>query len=398
MATPSSPRSPRTHSLDTLAVTAGRRDDDSALSPAIATATTWASSDLDDAQRRSSGVRSRDFYSRYANPTVNDLERAVAQLEGAEAALAMASGMGAIATTLLALCSAGDHVVATRQLYAGTLAFLQGPCARLGIEVTLVDGTQPGAIEQAVRPGRTMMVFAETPSNPCLDLIDLDEVGSLSGPITVVDATFATPLGQRTLAHGVDLVLHSATKGLGGHNDATLGVIAGERDLVDAIWGYSVLHGATPSPHDAHAVLRGIRTLGVRLERQGTTALALARWLEQQRDVLWARHPSLESHPQYDLARRQLRGGGTVVAFELDGGTDRVRRFTDALQWCRLATSLGGPDTLVCHPATSTHASLHEAERRAVGITDGLVRMSVGLEDVDDLMADLAQALDAARS
>jgi cystathionine beta-lyase/cystathionine gamma-synthase len=390
--------SPSPHQPETLAVTAGRSAADPALAPSIATATTWASHDLDDAGRRAMALRSQQFYSRYANPTVNEFERAIAELEGAEAALATASGMGAIATTVLALCSTGDHLVASRQLYAGTLAFLQGPCARLGLEVTFVDSTRPGALTEAVRPGRTMMVLVETPSNPRLDLIDLDEVGALKGPFTVVDATFATPLGQRTLAHGVDLVLHSATKGLGGHNDATLGVVAGERDLVDALWGYAVLHGATPSPHDAHAVLRGIRTLGVRFERQCTSALAMARWLEQQPDVAWARHPLLESHPQHDLARRQLHGGGGMVSFEMEGGAPQARRFADALGLCRLATSLGGPDTLVCHPATSTHASLSDDERRSVGITDGLLRMSVGLEHLGDLMADIERALAASRS
>lgn len=393
------PESPDPHGRrpSTLAVTAGRTAEDRALSPALSTATTWASADMDDAARRASGMRATHFYSRYANPTVNELERVVAELEGAEAALATASGMGAIATTILALCSAGDHVVATRQLYAGTLAFLQGPCARLGIEVTLVDGTRPGAVAEAVRPGSTMMVLVETPSNPCLDLVDLDEVGGIRGPFTVVDATLATPLGQRTLAHGVDLVLHSATKGLGGHNDATLGVVAGERDLIDALWGYAVLHGATPSPHDAHAVLRGVRTLGVRYQRQSATALALATWLEQRPEVRWARHPLLPSHPQYGLAQRQLHVGGTMVAFDLKGGTKAAEQFTSALRWCRLATSLGGPDTLVCHPATSTHASMSHEEHLAVGIGPGTLRMSVGLEDVEDLLVDLDQALGAIR-
>lgn len=379
----------------TRAVTSGHRTGDFGLSGAIATSTTWASRDVDDAARRARGLRSSEFYSRFANPTVNEFERAVAELEGAPAALATASGMGAIATTVLALCSAGDHVVATRHLYAGTQAFLQGPCARLGIDVTFVDGTQPGAIAQAIRPGRTMMVLVETPANPCLDLVDLNEVGAIQGPFTVVDATFATPLGQRTLAHGVDLVVHSATKGLGGHNDATLGVVAGDSDLIDALWGYSVLHGATPSPYDAHAVLRGIRTLAVRHERQSATALQLAAWLETRPHVRWARHPMLASHPQHDLAKAQLVGGGGLVACELEGGVDAVRRFTHALQLCRLATSLGGPDTLICHPATSTHASLSDAEHAEVGITQGLLRISVGLEHVEDLLADLSQALAA---
>ncbi len=393
-----SAQEPELHHASTLAVTAGRNPDEAALAPAIATTTTWASSDLDDAARRAVRLRASGFYSRYANPTVNELERAVAELEGAEAALATASGMGAIATTVLALCSAGDHLVATRQLYAGTLGFLQGPCQRLGIDVTLVDATQPGALADAIRPGRTMMVLVETPSNPCLDLVDLDEVGAIQGPFTVVDATFATPLGQRTLAHGVDLVLHSATKGLGGHNDATLGVVAGQRDLIDALWGYGVLHGATPSPHDASAVLRGLRTLAVRYERQSATALTLARWLEQRPEVRWVRHPHLSSHPQYELARRQLHGGGTLVACDLRGGTEAAHRFASALRLCRLATSLGGPDTLVCHPATSTHASLSDTEQALVGITHGTVRISVGLEHPDDLLADLETALAATGS
>ena len=190
-------------------------------------------------------MRPSDFYSRYANPTVRAFEDAIAELEGAEDALAFGSGMGAIASTVLALCSAGDHIVIQRQIYAGTIAFVQGPCARLGIEHTVVDGTQPGAFAAAVRPGRTMLVIAESPSNPRLDLVDLDDLGAVSGPFTVVDSTFATPIGQQPLRHGIDLVLHSATKGICGHNDATLGVIAGEADLLDAIWAYGVLHGAS---------------------------------------------------------------------------------------------------------------------------------------------------------
>ena len=206
-------------------------------------------------------MRPGDFYSRYANPTVRAFEDAVAELEGAEDALAFGSGMGAVASTVLALCSTGDHIVIQRQIYAGTIAFVQGPCARLGIEHTVVDGTRPGEFAAAVRPGRTMLVLAESPSNPRLDLVDLDDLGAVSGPFTVIDSTFATPIGQQPLRHGVDLVLHSATKGISGHNDATLGVIAGERDLLDAIWAYAVLHGASASPYDALNGLRGIRTL-----------------------------------------------------------------------------------------------------------------------------------------
>jgi cystathionine beta-lyase/cystathionine gamma-synthase len=340
-------------------------------------------------------MRGGEYYSRYGNPTVRSFEEAIAELEGAEAALAFASGMGAVASTVLALCSSGDHVVAQRQLYAGTIAFLQGPCSRLGIEVTFVDGTAPGSFAEAVRPGATMLVLAETPSNPRLELVDLDELGAINGPFTMVDSTFATPVGQQPLAHGVDLVLHSATKGIGGHNDATLGVIAGERELLDAIWAYSVLHGATPSPFDALNGLRGIRTLAVRTAHQAASAQRVAEWLSDHPHVSAVHYPGLTSHPQHDLARRQMRLHGTVLSFEIAGGRDAVASFLDRARICRVATSLGGPETLVCHPATSTHVNLTPDEQAATGVTDGLVRMSVGLEDPADLIADLDRALDS---
>jgi cystathionine beta-lyase/cystathionine gamma-synthase len=301
--------------------------------------------------------------------------------------------MGAIATVIFALCSSGDHIVAQRQLYAGTLAFLQGPCQRMGIETTLVDGTAPGAFAAAMRPGRTMLVLAETPSNPRLELVDLEELGALRGPITVVDSTFATPLGQQPLAYGVHLSLHSATKGIAGLNDATLGVIAGEQELIDAIWAYSVLHGSTPSPYDALNAIRGIRTLAVRTTHQAASALHIAEVLVDEPAVAAVHYPGLASHPQFDLAKRQMRHGGTVLAIELAGGRAAAAHFLDSLQLARIATSLGGPETLVCHPATSTHASLTPAEAVAMGVSEGLLRISVGLEDTADLVSDLTNAL-----
>jgi len=348
---------------------------------------------MDDANQRATSMRPGQFYGRYANPTVRSFEEAIAELEGAEEAMAFASGMGAIATTVLTFCSAGSHIVAPRQLYAGTLAFLQGHCSRFGIETTLVDGTRPGAFAEAVIPGRTTLVLAETPSNPRLELCDLDEIGSISGPFTVVDSTFATPLGQQPLAHGVDLVLHSATKGIAGHNDATLGVVAGERDLLEAIWLYGVLHGATASPFDALNALRGIRTIAVRTAHQAATAQRVAEWFEQHPAVSAVHYPGLASHPQHDLAKRQMRQFGTVLAFDLAGGQEAVRRMFDTMQLARCATSLGGPETLVCHPMTTTHVSLSPEEQAIAGVTPGLVRMSIGLEDPDDLVADLQQAI-----
>lgn len=339
------------------------------------------------------GTRIDEFYSRYSNPTVRSFEEAMSALEGAEDSLAFASGMGAVASVVLALCSAGDHIVAQRNLYAGTLAFLQGPCARFGIETTLVDGHVPGAFTDAVRPGKTMLVVAETPSNPRLDLVDLDELGTLRGPITVVDSTLATPLGQRPLDHGVHLSLHSATKGIAGHNDATLGVVSGEKELVDAIWAYSVLHGAVPSPFDALNGLRGIRTLSVRTTHQAASASFLAAELVDHPALATVHHPSLPTHPQADLAKRQMRHPGTVLSIVLAGGLPAAERFLDRARLLRVATSLGGPETLVCHPMTTTHASLTPDEAAAIGVCDGMLRISVGLEDPADLLDDLHRAL-----
>jgi len=380
------------HSPSTTAITAGRAASGRALAPALWSSSTWESESLDDAHRRATSIRSGDFYSRYCNPTVRSFEEAMTELEGAEESLAFASGMGAIASTVFALCSSGSHIVAQRQLYAGTLAFLQGPCRRLGIETTFVDVAEPGAFAAAVEPGRTMLVLAESPSNPRLELADLDELGAIRGPFTVVDATFATPLGQRPLAHGIDISLHSATKGIAGHNDATLGVISGDADLLAEIWSYAVLHGATPSPHDALNALRGIRTLGVRARQQNESARSIAVALDDHPAVSVVHYPGLNTHPQFELATRQLDQYGTVLAFDLRT-CDAAAAFLDRVELCRVATSLGGPETLVCHPATSTHASLTPAEAEATGVSEGLIRMSVGLEESVDIIDDLVAAL-----
>jgi len=379
---------------ETLAITAGRTASGSSLAPALWASSTWESESLDDAHRRATSLRHDGFYSRYSNPTVRSFEEAIAELEGAEESLAFASGMGAIASTVFALCSTGSHIVAQRQLYAGTLAFLQGPCARMGIDVTWVDVATPGAFATAVVPGRTMLVVAETPSNPLLELADLDELGSIKGPFTVVDSTFATPLGQQPLAHGVDISLHSATKGIAGHNDATLGVISGDADLLGEIWAYSVLHGATPSPFDALNALRGLRTMGVRTRHQNETARSLAVTLADHPEVRAVHYPGLSEHPQHALATKQLRQYGTVLSFEL-ADRETASAFLDRLRTARVATSLGGPETIVCHPATSTHASLTPEEKAAAGVREGLLRISVGLEDCADLVADFEQALES---
>lgn len=380
----------------TRAVLAGRGHQGSSLATPLWGTSTWQTAGLDDTRRRATGMRAPDFYSRYANPTVRAFEEAISAVEGAEDALAFGSGMGALASTVLALCSAGDHVVAQRQIYAGTSAFLSGPCARLGIEVTYVDGTQPGAFAAAVQPGRTMLVVAESPSNPRLDLVDLDDLATtVRGPFTLVDATFATPAGQQPLRHGIHLSMHSATKGICGHNDATLGVIAGDKDLLDAIWAYGVLHGAAPSPYDALNALKGVRTMALRVRAQGDAALAVAQRLADHPGVAAVHHPGLADHPQHELAARQLTAWPAQLAIDLRGGLDAARTMLDRLRVARSATSLGGPETLVCHSATSTHVALGPDEQAAIGITPGLLRISVGLEGVDDIVADLEQAIPA---
>jgi cystathionine beta-lyase/cystathionine gamma-synthase len=378
---------------ESLAIRAGRADNATALAPILWGTSAFVTPSLADARRMSTRPRADRFYSRYSNPSVKAFEDAMAALEGAEAALAFASGMGALASVVMALCSPGDHVVAQRQIYSGTHLFLVGVAARFGIETTFVDGTEPGAFAAVVRPGRTMLVIAETPANPVLAVTDLAEVGAIEGPLTLVDSTFATPVLQQPISHGVDLVLHSATKGIAGHNDATLGVVAGTADLLDAIWAYSVLHGACASPFDATNGLRGVRTLPVRITRQCETAQRLAEHLEQHPAVVSVRYPGLPSHPQHDLAKRQMTLPGAVLAIDVVGGLEAGQRFVEGVHLAQMASSLGGPETLVNSPANSTHAGLTPEELAAADIGPGLVRVSVGLEHVDDLIADFDQAL-----
>jgi cystathionine beta-lyase/cystathionine gamma-synthase len=301
--------------------------------------------------------------------------------------------MGAITSIILALCSTGDHIVAQSQLYGGTVAFLNGPCKRLGIDVTFVDGSKPGAFAAAVKPGKTMLVLAESPSNPQMGVVDFSDLASIKGPYTVVDSTLATPLGQSPLAHGVSLVMHSATKGIAGHNDATLGVVAGEKDLIDAIWTYAVLHGATASPYDAVNGLRGIRTLGVRLAHQCNSAMELATRLSTHKAISAVHYPGLSTHPQHALAAKQMRQFGSLLSFEVVGGKDAARKVVDGLKLVRPAVSLGGPETLICHPASSTHVGVSPEDQLTAGITQGLLRVSVGLESATDVIADFQQVL-----
>jgi cystathionine beta-lyase/cystathionine gamma-synthase len=380
---------------ETRAITAGRSWSGDSLAPVLFPSTTYEVGSVDDHRRMAGAPRPARYYSRFGSPTVQEFEQAVAALEGAEAALASASGMAAVTGLVFALCSSGDHIVVQTQLFSVTSTLFTAHCPRFGIEVTFVDGTDSTQFADAVRPGRTQLVFVETPANPALSLTDIESVAAIPGPFTVVDSTFATPVVQQPLALGADLVLHAATKGLAGHNDALLGVVAGSRDLIDAIWGWHVVQGGQASPFDAWNGLRGIRTLPVRVRQQCASAQLVAEHLEGHPAVAGVSYPGLESHPQRDLAKRQMSAGGTLLAVELAGGLEVARRFCEATRLARIALSLGGPETLVTHPATIV-AHLTPAERAALGVSDGLVRISVGLEHPDDIVADLDQALAAA--
>ena len=380
------------HDQATRAISSGRGANDLGLSVPIWATAVWESDSAEHAYDMAHSVGPDEFYSRHGNPTVSAFADAVADIEGAEGALAFASGMGALASVVFALCSTGSHIVATTQIYGTTATFLNGPVARMGIETTWVNGSKPGAMAAAVIPGRTMLVIAETPSNPTLDIVDLDELGAIKGPFTMVDSTLATPFGQQPIRHGVDLVLHSATKGIAGHNDATLGVVSGEQELLDDIWRYGILHGASASPFDAMLALRGIRTLDVRQQRQSDTALDIALRLASHSAITAVHYPGLPEHPQHDRAAAQMTRFGSVVSFQMSDG-DGFARLVERLNLLRCATSFGGPETLICESWTTTHSGLDEDARRVMGIHPGFVRMSIGLEDVDDLWDDLDSSL-----
>lgn len=378
--------------IETTAVTAGRSASGDSLAPVLFPSTTYEVADVAEHAAMVGSARTTKLYSRFGSPTVHDFEDAVAELEGAESALASASGMASVTAVILGLCSQGDHVVATRQIFSVTYALLAFHLPRFGIDVTLVDGTDSDAITAAVRPGKTQVILAETPANPALSLVDLDALGAIAGPFKVVDSTFAGPAVQRPLDHGADLVLHAATKGLAGHNDALLGVIAGAAELVDAIATWQGVMGAQASPFDAWNGTRGIRSHPTRVRQQSASALQLARFLEGHPAIASVSYPFLPSHPQHELAKRQMRTGGTVVTFEVAGGGDAAIGAIERCRLARIALSLCGAETLLTHPATIAGRYTPQ-ERAELGVTDGLVRMSVGLEHADDIQADLEQAL-----
>jgi len=369
-----------------------------AVSTPIYQTSTFAFRNADEGAARFLGKDSGYKYTRLGNPTVAALEECVAELEGGYGAVGTATGMGAATTTFLALLRQGDHVVGTHPLYGPTRALLEKQFARFGITSTFVPAADAAALRAAVRP-ETRLIFVETPANPTLDLVDLDAAVVLAreaGAPLVVDNTFAGPHLQRPIERGADVVVHSMTKSLNGHADVVAGiVVARTPELLASLRETAKAIGTTMDPHQAWLVLRGIRTLGMRVERAQENAGALAAWIERHPAVAWVRYPGLPSHPQHELARSQMDGPGSVISFELRGGVEAGRRLMDAVKLIVLAVSLGGVESLIEHPASMTHSKASSDELLRQGITAGLVRLSVGCEDVEDLRADLEQAFAA---
>lgn len=341
--------------------------------------------------------RPETYYTRYGNPNFTAVEQAIATLEGGESALTTGSGMGAIMLVFLGLLKSGDHVIAQKTHYVGTMKALQQWLPRYGIEITLVDQADLAQFESAIRPN-TSLLYVETPTNPTLAITDLGGVASLGrehGVATCIDNTFATPVNQRPLELGIDLVVHSATKYLGGHSDVTAGLVVGDAERINSLWQALIVHGMILHPFEAWLLARGIQTLPFRVERHNRNAMALAEFLEGHPAVEGVYYPGLKSHPQHELATRQMSGFGGMVVFELAGGYEVARDFAGRLKLARLAVSLGGTETLAVHAASMIHAHLTFEQRAAAGISENLIRISVGLEDSEDILDDFDQALRA---
>ena len=336
-------------------------------------------------------------YTRWGNPTQKVLEQKLAVLEAGEAALATASGMGAVSTALLTALFEGGHVVAMETLYSASYNLLNEDLPRMGIETTFVDATDPNKVESAIRPD-TKVIYLESPTNPLLKLVDLTacaEIAKANNITSIIDNTFATPCSQQPIALGIDVVVHSMTKYLSGNGAVIGGAIIGEKDfIVRAQKGALRNFGAVISPFNAWLTLLGIPTLPLRFTRHCENAARVAAFLETHPAVAWVRYPGLSSHPQYQLAKHQMNGFGGIVTMELKGGSAAGEQLVNSLQLCTLAVSLGDVRTLVCHPASTTHSHVPIKVRQRTGITDGLVRFSIGLEDAEDIIADLEQAME----
>jgi cystathionine gamma-synthase len=391
---------PRGHGgPSTRSVHGGERDhqqSDAITTPIYQTSTFWFrnSAELIAYQE---GRLPREEYGRYGNPTWKAVERKLCELEGGEQAVLFGSGMCAATTLFLALLPRGSHLIVTSDCYRRTRQFIRHYLERLDVEATVIDPADTRQLADAIRP-ETVLFFTESPTNPYLRVIDVVETVRVCherGVKVVIDSTFATPVNHRALDDGADLVVHSATKYLGGHNDLLAGALVGRAELVAEVRAALGVLGGITDAHSAWLLLRGLKTLALRMERHNQSALRVARWLEAHPRVRRVWYPLLESHPDHDTARRTLRGGGGVVTFELDTDLDGAIRFTDACRLPYIAPSLGGVESLIEMPVTMSFWDVDREERLKMGITDSLIRYSVGIEDGDDLVADLDQALSA---
>ncbi|HYE64543.1 MAG TPA: aminotransferase class I/II-fold pyridoxal phosphate-dependent enzyme [Pyrinomonadaceae bacterium] len=367
-----------------------------ALSPPIWQTTTFRADSTEQFVEAATTPAYSEFYTRYGNPTLKQVGSTIAALEGGEAALVLGSGMGAIFAAVMSVLQSGDHVVAQRNHYAGATALLRDVAPRWGIETTFVDQTSVEAFADSIRPN-TKLIYTESPTNPLMQITDLARVADLGrrcGIMTMVDNTFATPINQRPLELGIDVVLHSGTKYLGGHHDVTAGVLVASREFVERTWSFAIVAGAVLGPFDGWLLLRGLRTLGVRVERHNRNALSIARFLEAHPKVERVYYPGLESHAQHHLARQQMSGFTGMLSVELRRGYEAAKRFISSLRLASYAASLGGVETLVVHPAAMWSHQISPEQRLETGLSESLVRISVGLEDERDLLDDFAQALE----
>ncbi|HWE24764.1 MAG TPA: aminotransferase class I/II-fold pyridoxal phosphate-dependent enzyme [Myxococcales bacterium] len=386
----------------TLAVHGGeeRRKAHDAVTTPIVCSATYAFGDTAEIVRYFEGDLEREEYGRYGNPTVRAAEKKIAALEGAEDCALFATGMAAVTTALFELLKSGDHLILTSDCYRRTRQFVRTFLSRFGVSHTLVEPGDIAALEDAVRPGVTRLIVSESPTNPYLRVADLRALAKVRdrfpGVNLLIDSTFATPVNQRSLELGADLSLQSCTKYFAGHNDVLAGAISGRAPLIAAIRDLRGVLGGNLDPHAAYLLLRGLKTLSLRVDRQNRTAQQVAEWLEKHDRVRRVFYPGLPSHPDHAIAHEQMKGFGGVVSFQVDGGLREASRFVDACKLATIAPSLGAVETLIEQPALMSYFELTSEERAAIGIHDNLIRLAVGIEDAEDLIADLGQALDVA--
>src|ERR1700722_704593 len=364
------------------------------VTPPIYQTSTFEGTDNEEQPRVTTTDR---YYTRWGNPTITLAEQTIAELEGTDAARTFASGMGAITSTVMAFLKAGDHIVSQQDVYGGVAKFFTQWLPKMGIETTFVDTTDYEQYERAVRKN-TKLLYLESPTNPSLRVVDFKKAAAVArkhGLISLIDSTFGTPINQRPAEYGIDLVMHSGTKYLSGHADLTCGVVCGRQELMDQLWETRTTLGNCMDPHAAWMLTRGLKTLAVRVARQNENALRVAEFLSRHAKVRKVHYPFLENHPQHTIARAQMSGGGGMVTFEVEGTGEDACRVSEAMRLFTLATSLGGVESLVSIPVLTSHAMISAELRKKMGVTEQMVRLSVGIENADDLVADLERALQA---